>query len=306
MKTVTSILPLLMVCFFAATGFAQDTVAINGSGAQPDGSAMLDITSTHKGLLIPRMTSTQRDAISNPAEGLQIINTTTKCIEIFFSPSWQQVFCGCNPPDAPVAASSNGNLTDIDWNWNSVSGATEYLWNSVNNPNTAISVGNSTTYNQAGLTCGTAYVAYVWAVSSCGSSTAVTLSSSTATCCPSLSVGDSHEGGIVASFDASTCTGLIAAPSDGSQGNWSSADNQCSGLTTGGYSDWRMPTQTELSILYTNQTTIGGFTSVSGFAQRYWSSTTSGGDAAAVRFTDGNVQFLSQTNSYRLRCVRTF
>ena len=43
----------------------------------PDASSALDITSTTKGLLIPRMTETQRDAISSPATGLMVYQTTT-------------------------------------------------------------------------------------------------------------------------------------------------------------------------------------------------------------------------------------
>ena len=38
-------------------------VAINGTGASPDAKAMLDIASTNSGLLIPRMTTVQRDMI---------------------------------------------------------------------------------------------------------------------------------------------------------------------------------------------------------------------------------------------------
>lgn len=47
----------------------------------PDASAALDIASTNKGFLPPRMTSTERDAISNPAKGLMIFNTTTNAQE---------------------------------------------------------------------------------------------------------------------------------------------------------------------------------------------------------------------------------
>lgn len=38
----------------------------------PHSSAILDITSTNKGLLMPRMTDVQRNAIANPADGLMI------------------------------------------------------------------------------------------------------------------------------------------------------------------------------------------------------------------------------------------
>ncbi|MBE0640255.1 MAG: hypothetical protein IH598_17205 [Bacteroidales bacterium] len=44
--------------------FAQTGVAINTTGNDPDTSAMLDVRSTTKGLLIPRMTEAQRAAIA--------------------------------------------------------------------------------------------------------------------------------------------------------------------------------------------------------------------------------------------------
>ncbi|MFT3678823.1 MAG: hypothetical protein QM791_01035 [Ferruginibacter sp.] len=61
--------------------------------SKPDTSALLDLSSSKKGFLPPRMTSVQRDSIPNPAEGLQIFNTTTKCIETFVYGYWQAVFC---------------------------------------------------------------------------------------------------------------------------------------------------------------------------------------------------------------------
>ena len=51
-------------------------ISINEDGSTPDSSAILDVSSSNKGLLIPRMTETERDAISNPAVGLMIYNTT--------------------------------------------------------------------------------------------------------------------------------------------------------------------------------------------------------------------------------------
>ena len=56
--------------------------------ATPDASAKVDITSTTQGLLPPRMTTAQRDAISSPAEGLVIYNTTTKGLEFKSSTGW--------------------------------------------------------------------------------------------------------------------------------------------------------------------------------------------------------------------------
>jgi hypothetical protein len=44
----------------------------------PDNSALLDLQSTNRGLLLPRMTNAQRDAIASPANGLMIMQTNGK------------------------------------------------------------------------------------------------------------------------------------------------------------------------------------------------------------------------------------
>lgn len=58
-----------------------------GTGA-PNTSAMLDVASTSKGLLPPRMTTAQRDAIVSPAAGLVIYNTTAKQLQVFDGSLW--------------------------------------------------------------------------------------------------------------------------------------------------------------------------------------------------------------------------
>jgi hypothetical protein len=45
---------------------AYSQVAINTNGSLPDNSAMLDVKSTDKGILVPRMIAAGRDAIVNP------------------------------------------------------------------------------------------------------------------------------------------------------------------------------------------------------------------------------------------------
>lgn len=59
--------------------FSQNTLGVNGDLAinanTPDPSASLDISSSTKGLLIPRMTSVQRNNISSPANGLMVYET---------------------------------------------------------------------------------------------------------------------------------------------------------------------------------------------------------------------------------------
>jgi len=68
------ILSVAFFILFQIKSFAQN-VGINATGSTPDNSAMLDISSTSKGLLIPRMTQAERDAIASPATGLMIFQT---------------------------------------------------------------------------------------------------------------------------------------------------------------------------------------------------------------------------------------
>lgn len=54
-------------------------------------SCVFEIESTSKGLLIPRMTTTQRDAISSPAEGLKIYNLTTHTEDFYNGTVWKTI-----------------------------------------------------------------------------------------------------------------------------------------------------------------------------------------------------------------------
>ena len=60
----------------------------------PDASSILEISSTTKGILAPRMTTTQRDAISSPATGLEVYNTTTSKFNYYNGSSWTAVGSG--------------------------------------------------------------------------------------------------------------------------------------------------------------------------------------------------------------------
>ncbi len=67
----------------------KGSTSINTAGDAPNGSAMLDVSSTSKGFLPPRMTSAQRNAISSPVEGLTIYNTDEKALNIYSGTSWE-------------------------------------------------------------------------------------------------------------------------------------------------------------------------------------------------------------------------
>ncbi len=75
--------------FLASVVLTATTYAQVGIGTtNPNTSAALDITSTTKGFLPPRMTTTERNAIGTPATGLVIFNTTTNGLEVKSSTGW--------------------------------------------------------------------------------------------------------------------------------------------------------------------------------------------------------------------------
>jgi hypothetical protein len=87
MKHYISLITLLISSTFS---YAQ--VGIGTSS--PAGSSQLDVSSTTKGLLPPRMTTNQRDLILSPATGLQIYNTDNRGIETFTGTSGEWLTLG--------------------------------------------------------------------------------------------------------------------------------------------------------------------------------------------------------------------
>ncbi|MEI6898392.1 MAG: hypothetical protein WCL00_00825 [Bacteroidota bacterium] len=83
MKAIT----ILLFCLFIQVKlFAQ--VGINIDNSVPDPSAMLDVKSTSKGFVPPRMITSQRDLINSPVAGLTIYNTSKNCNETYNGSSW--------------------------------------------------------------------------------------------------------------------------------------------------------------------------------------------------------------------------
>jgi len=161
----------------------------------PDASAVIDISSTNAGALIPRMTETERNAIASPAEGLLIFNITSRCLEVYISPKWQSYYCGCNAPASPLASVNIFSQDMITWQWNAVMGAEGYKYNTSNNYLTATDNGTGTSVIHTGLSCNTNYSLYVWAYNSCDTSNYSHLTQTTGTCCgPGLNVTFTYKG----------------------------------------------------------------------------------------------------------------
>lgn len=76
---------LLLLFFFLITSIGNAQIGIGTT--TPDATSMVDITSTTKGMLAPRMTTIQRNAITSPADGLLVYDTDLKSFYYFSTPS---------------------------------------------------------------------------------------------------------------------------------------------------------------------------------------------------------------------------
>ena len=83
----------------------QAQVSINTDDSEPDSSAMLDVKSTDKGILIPRLTSEQRTNISHPADGLLVYDSETRSFWYFEDSTWQEIRSTVNDPEPSQADS---------------------------------------------------------------------------------------------------------------------------------------------------------------------------------------------------------
>lgn len=150
-------------------------VAINTDGSPPDSSAILDLQSSSLGLLIPRMTFIQRNAIENPAEGLVVLCTNCSregnaALSIFQTGKWMNYTTECFVPGSPYPGQHEAQVTQITWKWYSVSRAKGYKINSTPDLETALDVGTDTSFTETGLVCWSHYWKYIWAYNDCGPS----------------------------------------------------------------------------------------------------------------------------------------
>lgn len=68
-----------------------DTSGNVGIGATANASAILDAQSTTKGVRMPNMTTTEKNAISSPAAGLIVFDTTLSKLAVYSGAAWQTV-----------------------------------------------------------------------------------------------------------------------------------------------------------------------------------------------------------------------
>jgi hypothetical protein len=89
--TIFFLLLIISSRVHAQTNIFPNTGSAGIGTTTPDASALLEIKSTKKGLLIPRMTQAQRDAIINPVRGLLIYQTTVSPGFFYFDSIWKAI-----------------------------------------------------------------------------------------------------------------------------------------------------------------------------------------------------------------------
>ena len=103
------LLSCLVLFFISFEKIAAQNVAINATGAPATPTAILDISSTSKGVLVPRMTTNERDMISAPAQGLLVYDTDSRKFW-FYDGGWNQINSGSGGGGTPTGPAT-GDLS---------------------------------------------------------------------------------------------------------------------------------------------------------------------------------------------------
>jgi len=152
-----SIVLIIAMLVLSAPVSAQN-IAINATGAAPNASAMLDITSTNSGLLIPRMTAAQRTAIAGPATGLLVYETTTNTFWYYNGTAWTQLFTNA------LGWSLTGNAgTNAATNFLGTTDNVELVFRTNNLARMRIQGGGAVVVNAAAPVAGDVFSAYAGA-----------------------------------------------------------------------------------------------------------------------------------------------
>ena len=97
---------VLTACHFSA--MAQQNVSISDVPNTPNITSVLDVYSTSKGMLVPRLTTAQRLGIASPANGLLIFDTDINCFMFYtVTPASWNSLCAAGVPTNGINSLSN-------------------------------------------------------------------------------------------------------------------------------------------------------------------------------------------------------
>ena len=243
---------LILLAIFTTFATTAQSVGINADGSAANASAILDLKSTTKGLLPPRMTYVERNTISSPAQGLMIYCTDCGSYgepQFYNGSSWVNMIggAGLTPPPAvaPTTAASSitkttatadGNVTSDYGNAITTRGI---CWSTAQNPTTADAKTTETgttgifSSNMTGLTPGNTYYVRAYATNAMGTGYGTQMSFKSA----DYTIGESALGGKIAyllqsgdsGYDPATTHGLVATNADISSvtSKWGGTSNLC-------------------------------------------------------------------------------
>ncbi len=247
----------------------------------PAASAQLDVTSTTKGVLIPRMASVS--AVVAPAEGLLVYQTNAPVgFYVFKSGVWTIV--------------STGTLTLTT---TGTSGAATLVDNTLNIPQ--YSGGSTCTYSIGQNVPALGGFIFYLDASGCHGLVCATTDQSAGI--------QWYNGTFILTNSSESGNGLGKGNTQSIiklQGAGSYAATSCTSYTGGGFTDWYLPSKYELNLIWLN---VGqGATNVGGFSSSfYWSSSeNSGGLAWNQHFGNSAQNFTGKNATYPVRAVRAF
>lgn len=180
---------LQLLIFLLVNAYSFSQIGIGTTA--PNSSAVLDLTSTTKGFLPPRMSSAQKIAISSPATGLIVYCNNCGVngeMQVYNGVAWIN-FSGAasatsvpNAPTSPVANAGNGqaSVAFTETTFDGGSAITDYTVTS--SPGGFTATGASTPIIVTGLTNGTRYTFTVIATNAVGNSLASTASAAVVSC----------------------------------------------------------------------------------------------------------------------------
>jgi Protein of unknown function (DUF1566) len=297
MKHTIYLLAFTLVSVFITNYANAQGFSFNTTGTAADASAMLDVASTTKGMLVPRMTAAQKTAITSPATGLMIFQTDGTAGFYYYTGSAWSAVGGSSLPSGTtgdllyyngsnwvsLAAGANGKVLVVQ------SGVPTWM------PTTTLTVGAS---------YGGGVIAYLLQSGDIGYDPSVQHGLIAATSDQSTGV-QWHNGSYTNTYATGTAIGtglsntmaIIA-----NQGAGSYAATVARSYTGGGNTDWYLPSKDELNKLYINRVSIGGFASAA-----YWSSSESVTLSAWLQvFGSGGQNFLFKNYAFYVRAVRAF